>query len=141
MKKVTSYTITLTEEQLQLISQACEFTSRFLAGQVSVSFWPGMMLHHREFDINSPDYLDRKQAMEILMRQVAEIGWKKDYGHGCGYDKRADVLFEAYQVMRHELWKSLPEEQRSTGPVWSYPPSLNTSGLPFVKCEPVNEQP
>lgn len=143
MVPMKHYTITLSEEQLRMLSEACEFTSRFICGQVETDNWPFQALHHKDMDHNKDfdDWIRRQNEMDDLMRKVKMIGWNKGYSsdNGVGFNKNADFLFEAYQVFRHELWKALPDERRVNYVQSAYPPTLNYSGLPFVKCEPKTE--
>lgn len=127
-----TYTIEVNEEQLRAISLACEFTSRFMAGQMEATYWPFGMGYkidpHTHRTVNSYVYSIKKLA----------LGLEPHSSNGYGSDKTSDMLFEAYQTMRHALWLESDKEYKfhTRHTVSAEPPILCASGVPFPKVKP-----
>lgn len=126
MKK---YTIEVNEEQLRAISEACEFTSRFMAGQMEATHWPFSMGYKIDPDV--------RRAVDAYIHSIKELalGLGPHSSNGYGSDKTIDMLFEAYQTMRHALWLELDDsdKEKTRMTVSAYPPILCASGVPFPK--------
>jgi hypothetical protein len=134
MKK---YTIDVNEEQLRAISLACEFTSRFMSGQMETSYWPFSMGY--QMDQNT------RRSIDQYLYEVKKLslGLDPHSSNGYGGDRTSDMLFEAYQSFRHALWKESDENHKelTRHTLSSEPPILCASGIPFPKIEPKTNTP
>ena len=107
-------TIECTEKQLQLIQEAVEFTSRFDCGQLGFTYMPKAATREywkaRGEDL--VNWLEKRDLMEFHYQAIKRIWWDLDSNAnwGVGYDDDADSLFDMYQVIRHEIWKSKRKE-------------------------------
>ena len=108
------YTIEVTEEQLRLLSMSCEFTSRFISGQVDTSVWPSAALHNDVMNHKDPDWSERRTEANKLMDQLKMLIWKmpSNSHYGVGFHDDGNGLWDMYQVFRHVLWKELSDEDR-----------------------------
>ena len=131
-KQMKTYTIEVNEEQLRAISEACEFTSRFMAGQMETTHWPFRMGY--KIDRYNRNIVD---AHVHYIKNLA-LGLKPHSSMGYGFDKTSDMLFEAYQTIRHALWLELDEltKEKTRMTLSANPPILNASGVPFPKVKP-----
>lgn len=126
MKK---YTVELTAEQLRGIAEACEFTSRFMAGQMEAAYWPFSMGYKIDPDV--------RRTVDAYVHSIKELalGLKPHSSMGYGSDKTSDMLFEAYQTFRHAIWLDSDQEHKhlTRHTVSADPPVLCESGVPFPK--------
>lgn len=131
-KQMKTYTIEVNEEQLRAISEACEFTSRFMAGQMEYNYWPFSMGYKID-----PAVL-RSIDNHIYEVKGLALGLEPHSSKGYGSDKTSDMLFEAYQTMRHALWLETDDGYKhlTRHTVSADPPVLNASGVPFPKVKP-----
>jgi len=106
-----TYNLQVTEEQLKVISTACELLSRIQGGQIREAF----------------DYLPLKkgvdwevyhQIQDELTKRMPEIlkdgidGWSSSFGVGHPeLPESHDIAWDLYQVIRHKLsWERAVEE-------------------------------
>jgi hypothetical protein len=106
-----TYNLQVTEEQLKVISTACELLSRIQGGQIREAF----------------DYLPLKkdidwsvyhEIQDELTRRMPEIledgidGWSSSFGVGSSkVHNYHDIAWDLYQVIRHKLsWERAVEE-------------------------------
>ena len=120
MKK---YTIELTEKQARLLSWACDTLPRLMQGQswtlqeLLESAWEkrckeatGKMMDE-EFEGGwSAMRKDAENTVREIKRRFWNLGW--NYENGIHYDDSADILFDIYTVIRHQLWKDKPEDKK-----------------------------
>ena len=130
-KQMKTYTVEVNEEQLRAISLACEFTSRFMTGQMETTYWPFSMGF--KIDRYNRNIVDA----HVHYIKVVALGLKPHSSKGYGFDKTSDMLFEAYQTMRHALWLELDEsdKEKTRMTVSADPPILCASGVPFPKVK------
>lgn len=107
-----TYTLTLTEHQLELINDACETCARAAMGQV------GDMLRYCRDRQGQPIYnWELMQAVEDLVKP--HMGLARNESLGVGHMAEADILWDLHQVLRHRLaWDRAAAEGRvaSGGP-------------------------
>lgn len=118
------YTLHLTKRQVELLSYACDQFSRLIIGQD----WSYQDLFEQAWEKRCKEATGKMmddewdggwQAMrydaEELSRQIKKRFWNLDSRtmNGVGYDDVADILFDLYQVLRHQLWLDKPEEKKS----------------------------
>lgn len=131
-KQMKTYTIEVNEEQLRAISEACSFTSRFMAGQMEATYWPFSMGYKIDPNV--------RRTVDAHVHNIKELalGLSPHSSKGYGSDKTSDMLFEACQTMRHALWLELdePTKEKTRMTVSADPPILCASGVPFPKVKP-----
>jgi hypothetical protein len=140
IKNSDIYTIELTEDHLKLISLACEFTSKFINGDITTIHWPYPALNHKEMSLDSKrfeEWIDRRNQIDEHMKEVKRIGWnlKPTASNGKDYNRESSILFEAHRVFRHELRKNWSEEDQELTKNTKSAHFPNTPGIPLVKCQ------
>ena len=130
-EQMKTYTVEVNEEQLRAISLACEFTSRFMTGQMEATYWPFSMGY--KIDAGVRGAIDK--YINGVKKNVIEAS--KNNNKCCASDRTSDMLFEAYQTMRHALWLELDDsdKEKTRMTVSADPPILNASGVPFPKVK------
>lgn len=118
------YQLELTEKQARLLSWACDNMARIIEGQDSTyqdfmeQAWEkrckeatGNMMDE-EFE--GGWYKMREDATE-LCKNMKKRFWGLNYNsfYGVYYDEDADIIWDMYQVIRHQLWLDRPEENKS----------------------------
>ncbi|MBQ7280571.1 MAG: hypothetical protein IJR13_07620 [Bacteroidales bacterium] len=126
------YQITLNERQLKALSYACNEFSRLICGQD----WSYQNLFEEAWEKRCKEatgkimdkqfeggWHNMRADAEALCKQIKSRFWglAPNAMHGIYYDETADVLFDIYQVLRHQLWLDRPEDERSIGTVDAYP--------------------
>lgn len=118
------YQLELTEKQARLLSWTCDNMARIIEGQDSTyqdfmeQAWEkrckeatGNMMD-KEFE--GGWYKMREDATE-LCKNMKKRFWGLDYNsfYGIYYDENADIIWDIYQVIRHQLWLDRSEENKS----------------------------
>lgn len=142
MKEDKKWKIELTENQLQVISEALEFTSRFHCGQISSNFLPQQTLqvlftpHYEDEDI----YSRREQfdTLGTLLSQTLHKGLGRNQHKGIGFSDYSDHLYDMYKMinvkLKKERDKDLPEEEVTWNVNSSY---TKFSNNPDIKVKPI----
>lgn len=106
--------IEVTEEQLELISEALEFTSRFHCGQIGSTYLPGDTLSVLfEPQYEGEDTYTRREEFDImsaLMARRLHPDLKGSSNKGVGYHQYSDHLYDMYKMMKVELKKERDKE-------------------------------
>ena len=118
------YNLKLTENQAKILSRACNVYSRLICGQdreyqdLFEAAWEkrckkatGRIMDE---DFEGGWYVMREDA-EKLCKEIKKKFWGLDYNtsYGVNYDETSDILFDLYQVIRHQLWLDRPEDKKS----------------------------
>ena len=110
--------IELTKEQLHLIADAVEFTSRFACGQIGDSFLPNQIrgLLWKKQDVNKIRLFNSLGG--ILKHCIHDDLEPGSHGnHGVGKMVYADNLYDIYKMIHHKIKieedKNIPKEDRS----------------------------
>lgn len=136
-EKPVQYVLTLSEEQAECLSAACEFYARIRIGQFNE-------IIHRCLDlsIETGDYCRRRDEAERLLYLARKEIYPELYGIGHSYGvgnctgkmEDAGIVWELYEVLRNKIaWHEHPE---GGGGVNFYPP-WSIHGRPLAKCEVV----
>ena len=118
------YTIELTEKQARLLSWACDTLPRLMQGQSGTlqelfeSAWEKRCKNatgHMMDDTWSGGWQAMRDDAEEVVKQVKERFWDRSWNeeNGIYYDETADILWDIYQVIRHQLWKDNPDPNKS----------------------------
>ena len=128
MKK---YTLELTERQARLLSYACDQFARLIMGQD----WSYQQLFESAWERRCKEatgetmdegwdggWSAMREDAERLVKEIGLRFWGKGGGayNGVHYDNEADILFDIYQVIRHQLWLDRTEP-KPHGIVDSFP--------------------
>lgn len=96
------YKLTLTEEQAQLVSTACEFYARMRMGQFNELLW-----HTLDKEPFNDDFLARKNDAEQLLLEARQKIYPDLQGpghsYGVGKFEDADKAYDVHQVIRHAM--------------------------------------
>ena len=93
--------LTLTEEQAQIVSRACEFYARIRMGQF-------MEIVYNCLEVKQDHYCEKQEALERVLlhaREYTHPDLERTFGHSYGMGKYedADRAFDVHQVIRHAL--------------------------------------
>ncbi len=102
--------IELTESQLQSISEALEFTSRFHCGQTQHHFLPlptQDLLWDRDDWEESQRRRTQYDLLASLMTSIIHPKLDPGNGHsyGIGFSNFSDDLYDIYKLINHTLYK------------------------------------
>ena len=117
MKK---YILELNEKQARLLSWALDTFPRLIEGQdhayqdLFEAAWEKRCkkatgnLMDKEFE---GGWYKMREDAEALCKEIKRRFWNLEpcANYGIHYDETADILWSMYQVLRHEIWKNLPE--------------------------------
>ncbi len=134
------YTITLTEEQLQLLSRTTDFAARFITGQIGMNNWPyeAMRQVNAAGNLEAVRTEEAQERVKELLTELREEWWNQHNGEhkGVGFSGESDCLWDMQEVMRHALRKGVGDE--ITGAfVNDYPAHHWNRQVPLIKVEPV----
>lgn len=142
MKK---YIIELTEKQARLLSWACDTLPRLIQGQG----WSLQELFEWAWEKRckeaTGDMMDEefeggwsamREDTEILVREIKRRYWNRSWNeeNGIHYDDTADILWDIYQVIRHQLWKDNPDPNKCKWTV-NASPAVQVGSEPLAKIE------
>lgn len=119
------YQLELTERQARLLSYACDSMARIIEGQdrtyqdMMEAAWEkrckeatGKMMDE-EWD--GGWYNMRADAERMIMEMKKRFwGLGPNALYGVNYDESADIIWDIYQVIRHQLWKDNPSRSSYT---------------------------
>jgi hypothetical protein len=145
-----TYTLTLTEKQLKVISTACELLSRIQGGQIREAF--------EHLPLKKPiDYEELRNDFKIIGALLSKhmIGNIDGYGSSLGIGHKDlpesnGILYDLHCVIRHKLsWERAVEngviESEESPRKWpemmavSYDPPMKWSNESLAKMERINE--
>lgn len=96
------FRLTLTEEQAQIVSNACEFYARVRMGQFNEIVW-----HTLDFGLKSGEYCIRRDEAEKLLLEARKHLYPELHGvghsYGIGKFEDADQAFDVHQVLRYAM--------------------------------------
>ena len=96
------YKLTLTKEQAQIVSLACEFYARIRMGQFGEIPYHCMM--EQPFD---DTWCDRRDTAEMYLFKARENIYPdlggRGHSYGVGKFEDADMAFDVHQVLRYAL--------------------------------------
>jgi hypothetical protein len=111
--KIEKWSIEITKDQLNLISRALEFTSRFACGQIGHSYLPYEVqeLFYVKDKNNNLDWTeinkrrDMFDALGNIMKTTIHPNLSIDRGHSYGINKVdfADNLYDIYKMINHKI--------------------------------------
>lgn len=106
-----TYTLTVTEEQLKVISTACELLSRIQGGQIREAFEYLPLKKEVDWSV----YHEIKDELTKRMPEILEDGidgWSSSFGVGSSkVHKYHDVAWDLYTTTRHQLsWEYAIEQ-------------------------------
>ena len=104
---MAKYSVEVTEEQLKVLSRACEFYARIAMGQFNEIVW-----HFLDFSTGTNDYCQRRDLAEHFLLKAREQIYPELHGighsYGIGKFEDADAAFDIYQVARNHLGDNRP---------------------------------
>jgi hypothetical protein len=123
-KKQMKFNLELNEEQAYVIQRACELYARMSIGQGWAIVEAMEHIQHRIVPVprDKRDFIDEVFRRELFPELL------KDSSHGIGRCPVGDTAWVIHEVIRHEFWKNLPEEQKKHYTVDSGEPSTFLSG-------------
>jgi hypothetical protein len=153
MENNKKWVIELTEEQLQLISRAVEFTSRFHCGQISHTFLPyetQTLIDEEYKTLGTRDWDKIRNKREIfdtygnLIKNLMypELGVNDHSSYGVNKHDYSDNLYDIYKqinvAIKKERDSKLPEEEI----YYNVDSSFTKFGnLPNINLKPIEDEP
>lgn len=139
------YTIELTEKQARLLSWACDTFPRLIQGQgwsLQELFEWAWEKRCKEATGNMMDdefeggWSAMREETENLVREIKRRYWNLSWNqeNGIHYDDTADILFDIYQAIRHQLWKDNPDPNKGKWTVDAFP-AHQFGSEPLIKIE------
>lgn len=108
MNNMKKWTIELTEEQLHMIAEAIEFTSRFHCGQIGTTYLPSAT-QELLWDSNNSKFSQKRRdqfdQLGGLMKSIIhkDMDAKPHSSYGVGFSEYSDDLFDMYKMIRYKL--------------------------------------
>lgn len=142
MKK---YILELTEKQARLLSWACDTLPRLIEGQD----WSFQQLMEEAWEKRCKEATGKsmddewdggwhamREEAERICKEIKQKFWglPANAMNGIHYDDTADILWDTYQVIRHQLWKDNPNPNKSHITVDSSP-ATQLGSEPLIKIE------
>ena len=120
MKKEKKYVLELNQKQAELLSWALDTFPRLIEGQdhayqdLLESAWERRC---KEATGSSMDdefeggWYKMREDAETFCKEIKRRFWDlaPNTDYGIHYDESADILWDIYQALRHEIWKNRPE--------------------------------
>jgi hypothetical protein len=127
------FNLELNEIQAYIIQRACELYARLSIGQG----WAikEAMEHIQHQMIN----YTKKEAIDHAFKQVFFPELRDNESNGIGRNEIGDTAWVIHEVIRHEFWKNLPDDQKKHYTVCSGEPSTFLSGEKPPKITTVKE--
>jgi hypothetical protein len=126
------YTIELNKEQLKIISDCLEMSSRMIVGQLRVS-----NIYPMQDIIYKNSLYEKKEDVEYHLKEIKKILFPelhRDESYGIGKIEEADHLYEMYKEINHLLQKEREENEGASTNVHSgIPLKLTDNPLIVVK--------
>lgn len=97
----------LTQEQVKLLSNICEFYARVRMGQFNEIVWTIL-----DMSLPTDDYCQRRDAAEQILLDARKVLYPELYGgghsYGIGKFADADQVYDVHQVIRYALdhWRT-----------------------------------
>jgi len=124
------YTITCSEKQLKAISLACEILSRLQCGHISAVLDQCKNEKGESFCIP----YESIHKVEKIIKPILGLGLNAHYGVGK-FDS-ADILWDIYQVIRHQIWNDRDIRERNNWCV-DASPALKFGSEELIKVEKI----
>lgn len=130
----------LDTHQMELLRNACEQASRLIAGQLDYSLVDELM---QAYEKSYKDDMEKlKNAENIRFFVTQEFGklhtlcWDLPVNadHGMHYDDNSDILWDMYQVIRHQLWNDTHDDKDNFWCVSADAP-MQTGKEKFIQLE------
>ena len=98
-----TYNLTVTEEQLKVISTACELLSRIQGGQIREAFEHLPLKKDIDWSVYHEIQDEVTKRMPEILRDSVD-GWRSHFGVGNpDLPKTHDIAWDLYQVIRYEI--------------------------------------
>lgn len=119
------YKLYLTEKQARLLSYTCDRFSRCICGQDGTYQELFEQAWEKRAKKATGNWMDQefeggwsamRDKAEDLCKEIKKVFWGLDWStlNGIYYDKDSDILYDLYQVIRHQLWLDRPDDEKST---------------------------
>ena len=95
---MSTYTLELTENQLQAISKACEICARLKSGQILSAI---SLLELNDIHGKPVDTYELGKSVEPIFKLA--MGLEPHAAWGIGYSDKIDTLYDIHEVIRHRL--------------------------------------
>ena len=100
----------LNTRQMTLLRNACEQAARLIAGQLDYTLIDELMqAYEKSYKYDTKKLEDAWKIREQIKEDfdaLHTLCWDLPVNadHGMGYDANSDILWDMYQVIRHQLW-------------------------------------
>lgn len=109
-----TFTITCNEKQLGLLMNACEDMARLRCGQMYLGPLQDLLAEMYETTHGGASFLDIRAELEDDMKELQRKYFNCSPGghYGIGFDGKADIFWDMYQVLRYAKFLSEPISER-----------------------------
>lgn len=133
-----TYTITITEEHLKLLSEITDKMARVIVGQLDYGIGDEVdtaLLKHIANGKPDDRYYELRRTLRTMLDSIHTIAWDQSphTRYGVNYSKKSDILWDMYEVFRHQLWED--DEDRSEYTVDASKPHHWYKEVPLIKIE------
>jgi hypothetical protein len=130
-----TYTITITEDHLKLLSEITDKMARTIVGQLENGILSeckeAINRHYPELDFDDRHALC--EQVRYALDKIHKLCWRQSSNahYGLRYSEKSDTLWDMHEVFRHQLWEE--REDKSFMTVDSDKPMHWNGKIPLIK--------
>lgn len=133
-----TYTLTITEEHLKLLSEITDKMARVIVGQLDYGIGEEVdaaIARHRSDGKWNDDFYEISKQAKVYLDMLHTMCWDQapSTRYGVHYSKKSDALWDMHEVLRHQMWKENPDRSKMT--VDSDKPFHWNKEIPLIKIE------
>lgn len=126
--------------QMELLRNVCEHAARLIAGQMDYTLVDELVQAYEKSYKDDTEKLKDTDKVRTLVKEEFDklhtLCWDLPVNadHGMNYDDNSDILWDMYQVIRHQLWN---DNQKGKDNFWcvSADEPMQTSKEKFIQVE------
>lgn len=149
------YLVEMSHGQLQFLSISCDSYARFICGQLDFSLqnevedaWekrhaksaPLQENGHPDYGIGTEEWYVVRHGAEDIINEIRSLCWhcSRCSSYGVRYSDDSDIVWDMYEVFRHQLWLVRPEDKKMNCTVDAFP-AMQFGKEPLVRIGLVGE--
>lgn len=140
--RISDSSYILDTHQMELLRNVCEQAARLIAGQLDYTLVDELVQAYEKSYKNDVEKLKDTDKVRTLVSKEFDklhtLCWDLPINadHGMNYDENSDILWDMYQVIRHQLWN---DNQKGKDKFWCVcaDKPMKTSKEEFILIEKV----